>query len=396
MLPVPLSKIDETLLQRVCSEQWPETQTLEFKAVLPNSDEASRAEFRKDVCALANADGGDIVYGITELSGRAHAIRVIDGNDFEGTLRRLRQIIEARVEPRIHGIQMQHCQLSQGGFVLVVRVPRSLNSPHRCGPPHEHRFVIRTDTQTSDMTYDQLRDSFGRGASLFEKVERFCDDRVQLVESGKSPKRLSSAGWPLAIIHLVPIAGIAGQLAVDVPAIKFDHTILKITDDFSSWIRTTNLAGTVIYPYADEDGVHTYAQVFRNGSIEYALSLGYEPEGRKIVAIVGRWFGNALRDALRAYVRDAEHLGVRGAVVLSVALLKTKGTQLASTVHSISTTRIEENRLDLPKVLIDDIQGDLNIEQIIAPTLDTLYQAYGVTKNNLIDDEGRWREGNIR
>jgi hypothetical protein len=40
-----------------------ESQTLDFKFCLPGKDEPSKVEFAKDVCAFANADGGEIVFG---------------------------------------------------------------------------------------------------------------------------------------------------------------------------------------------------------------------------------------------------------------------------------------------------------------------------------------------
>lgn len=172
MLPFSLPQLTETNFLQICSEQWSESQTLEFKALLPNNDEAARHEFRKDVCALANAEGGDLIYGISEKGGLANAILPIPGNDFDGIKRRLRQILESKVEPRIHGIQFHHCSLAAGGFILILRIPSSYDGPHRFGPITEHRFAIRNDTSTSDMTYDQLRNAFGRGATLLEQGKR--------------------------------------------------------------------------------------------------------------------------------------------------------------------------------------------------------------------------------
>jgi Putative DNA-binding domain len=76
MLADRLEQIDENLLNQVCLEQWDESATLEFKAMLPQSapDDKSKQEFLKDVAALANAGGGDVVYGISEVNGKANAL----------------------------------------------------------------------------------------------------------------------------------------------------------------------------------------------------------------------------------------------------------------------------------------------------------------------------------
>jgi predicted HTH transcriptional regulator len=93
MLADRLEQIDENLLNQVCLEQWDESSTLEFKAMLPQSapDDKPKQEFLKDVAALANAGGGDIVYGISEVNGKANALLRIQeaANPVDATRRRL-------------------------------------------------------------------------------------------------------------------------------------------------------------------------------------------------------------------------------------------------------------------------------------------------------------------
>lgn len=153
MLPLPLTQLKEAFFAQICSEQWPETQTLEFKALLPLNDEDARQEFRKDVCALANAEGGDLVFGISEKIGRANAVLAIAGVDIDATKRRLRQILESKVEPRIHGIQFHAAPISSGGFVLVLRIPSSYEGPHRFGATTEHRFARRGLTRVDNVRF---------------------------------------------------------------------------------------------------------------------------------------------------------------------------------------------------------------------------------------------------
>jgi predicted HTH transcriptional regulator len=84
MLARQLGDVNEALLQSVCTEKWSESQTLEFKRVLPGTDDKSKQEFPKDICALANTGGGDVVYGIGEVKGQAdHLVPTEHVNDFE-------------------------------------------------------------------------------------------------------------------------------------------------------------------------------------------------------------------------------------------------------------------------------------------------------------------------
>ena len=70
MLTAELDRIDEALLHQICEDRVREGQ-VDFKKELPSKDERGKAEFLKDVCAFANADGGDLVYGVLDEDGRA-------------------------------------------------------------------------------------------------------------------------------------------------------------------------------------------------------------------------------------------------------------------------------------------------------------------------------------
>ena len=180
MLPGQLAAIDESLLTSACTQHWPESQTLDFKRALPGIDDKAKEEFLKDVAAFANASGGDLVYGVQEASGHAEHIVPIQivTDPVDATKRRLGQILDGGLEPRVDGMMMQPVPLAAGGYVLIVRVPASFQRPHRCRAGLHWRWPVRTDTPIVDLTYDQIRDVFDRSATIAERARRFRDERL--------------------------------------------------------------------------------------------------------------------------------------------------------------------------------------------------------------------------
>lgn len=388
MLPLTLPQLTEAFLAQVCEEQWPETQTLEFKAILPLNDEDARQEFRKDVCALANADGGDLVFGISEKVGRANAILAINGVNADATNRRLQQILESKVEPRIHGIQFHACPIATGGFVLVLRIPSSYEGPHRFGPIAEHRFPIRNDTSTTDMTYDQLRNTFGRESTLLEKAAQFRARRVSRIASGQTPRKLA-AGVIMAV-HIVPMCGLAGRANVDVAGIAASFDMLRFETD-SSWKRNANLDGVVMYPYEDPNGEDCYSQIFRNGCFEIVKNVKYDPQpGTGPAWVMGQWIGEHLKSGFQAYLTAASKMEIQGPIVLSLSLIGTAGTTLTLGSRSSTNRPIVEDQLDIPEVLIDGTSQDLDLDKITRPIMDVLYQCYGRNNCDFYDVNGKW------
>jgi predicted HTH transcriptional regulator len=65
-------------LEALHSGNVKESLTLEYKAspAIDKRDDSKKLEMARDVCAFANAEGGQIVYGMTELmfSGRSRLV----------------------------------------------------------------------------------------------------------------------------------------------------------------------------------------------------------------------------------------------------------------------------------------------------------------------------------
>ena len=176
----PLDQLDAGQLQQICAQQWQESQTLDFKSQLPTPDSRGRQEFMKDVCAMANAEGGDLVYGVSESNGAADCVVPIVSTNVDAEMRRLNQLF-AGIEPRVQGVRFKRVDVGNG-FVLVVRVPFSFDGPHRFSVNNASRFVMRNGTHTSDLTYDQLRSASDRSATLSERARRFRIDRLSMIE----------------------------------------------------------------------------------------------------------------------------------------------------------------------------------------------------------------------
>jgi hypothetical protein len=212
MLATSFDSLTPSLIQSVCEGKWPESVSLEFKRDVPGTSDRDKHELLKDICALANSEGGDIVYGVDEIDGTASELAPISAEPADALMRRLAQTIEAGLEPRVLGIRMQRIDVA-GGYVLVLRVPPSYQGPHGIKVNASRRFVMRTGTTTSDLTFDQLRMAFDRTATLADRARSFIAQRVELLTKRRSPIPLIHG--PIRALHFVPISALAGRQAID-------------------------------------------------------------------------------------------------------------------------------------------------------------------------------------
>ena len=216
MLTQSFEAVDTTLLKMVCDDAWPESSTLEFKRDAPGKADKDKLELLKDICALANSEGGDLVFGIDEVNGVAASLVPITNEPAEALTRRIIQTVESGIEPRLLGMQTKQFDID-GGYVLVLRVLPSFLGPHSFWVNSSRRFVMRTGITTIDLTFDQLRMAFDRTASLGERARTFITERNQALINNEMPKRLTPG--PILAVHFVPLSGLAGKQAPDLQAL---------------------------------------------------------------------------------------------------------------------------------------------------------------------------------
>lgn len=391
MLLERLDTLTEQRLQELCDERCPESGTLDFKRALPATGDDDRAEFLKDVCAFANSNGGDLVYGIADKNGVAERIHPITAEPADAAKRRLGQVLDARVEPRIQGLQFHPIEVT-GGYVLVLRVPASFDGPHRHQHKDFHRFVMRNGTHTSDFTYDQLRSAFDRTATLAERARQFINTRTESIIGGKIWRRMRNG--PLCVAHLVPISAMAGRTTIDVKALHSDFTAFMFSD-WGGGSRTLNLDGLVVHPgEARTEPPTAYTQIFRSGafeSVRYGGMLHIEDDAHNR-AIPSTTVTAYYREATTMFLAAAKRFGYSGPAVFRCALLQIDGYELAVGGRYSQVRKAYADRPDLllPDVWIEDIAADVDIDAILRPMMDILWQAFNVERCLEYGQDGTW------
>jgi hypothetical protein len=387
MLSSNLDDLNEPLLQQLCKERCPESGTLDFKARLPNTSDKDKSEFLKDVCALANAEGGDLVYGIDAVGGSANTVIPISTETSDAAHRRLGQVLDAGVEPRLNGIQFHPVGVS-GGYVLVVRVPPSFVGPHRYLFNNHSRFVMRIGTHTSELTYDQLRAAFDRTATLYDRALSFRDERLQAILNKHTWRPMVDG--PLCVLHLIPLLSMSGRRSVDVQSIYADYGALMF-DDWGGASRSFNLDGIVVHPPYDGKGLLAYTQVFRSGALE-AVHFGGSSFSQTQRAIPSTMVTKFYRDAIAKSVAAAKRFGYSGPAIIGAALLRVEGFELAvgGAYNLLNSTYADRPQLQLPEAWVESIESVQDVDVIARPLMDVLWQAFGLERCLDYTQEGVW------
>jgi predicted HTH transcriptional regulator len=89
---------------------------------------SDRREFLYDVSSLANASGGDLIFGIKEANGVADEVTGLTSGNANDEILRLESIIQTGIEPRIPGISTRKIPIVGRGPVIIICVQLCLFS----------------------------------------------------------------------------------------------------------------------------------------------------------------------------------------------------------------------------------------------------------------------------
>lgn len=404
MITTTWDQIDAGTLQALCDAGAPESPTLDFKRVAPlKQGEDPRNEFAKDVCAFANANGGDLVYGIATREDCADTLAPLSGESADACKRRLSEVLANHVEPRIAGVRFKDLPIDERGFALVVRVPRSFDAPHRYkvrshdGVHAHHRFVTRSDTGTLDMDYAQLRDSFGRTATLVEQARAFRATRLRLMMSEGQLLHGFEQGHPKFCVHLVPLAGLIQATAINISDVYHRHDINFAKPGGFVPQKQTNLDGLLMTGSRDAitGRIGWLVRLFRSGAMEYlaqaSSQVAAEDGGDAFIPAVAT--SREIRRVCGQLLSHARALGLEGPALLGLAGVNTARHpfRIFGNGTHYGNTLADREHLVLADHWIDELSAETDIDTAARPMLDEYWQCFGEVRCELYDEAGQWR-----
>ncbi|MBX3579876.1 MAG: putative DNA binding domain-containing protein [Rhizobiaceae bacterium] len=346
---------------------------IEFKRDMYGNSDTDRKEFLKDLSSFANSTGGHLVIGIDEDQGVAVAVTPIAG-DPDVVLQRLEQIARTGIEPRIVGIRMRAVPIAAGGFVYLIRIPRSWNPPHRVSLQNSNRFFLRSSAGAHEASAEELRAIFANGAGMNDRINSYVSDRVRKIaeDEGVVPLARGDGAESRLAIHILPFAAFNGGSQIDVSAARDIANLLQpIASNGDSRI---NFEGFMVVRTANVP--HGYTQVFRNGIIE-ATKVRVATLRENLLSIPTRSFLEPIFARLPSYVRALQALNVPPPYGVSITLIDVAGAILGIDQWGEDQYRIDRPTLILPMQVIADYGSDAAYRNAIKPAVDALWNAVG-------------------
>jgi hypothetical protein len=347
-----------------------EGRDLEFKRDLPGSTDGDLKEFLADVTSLANAQGGDLIFGIEDRGGVATAVRGIDGQTIDNTLLRLESIVRDGVEPRMT-MRMQWVSLENGRGVLVLRVPASLAAPHRIRFKNNGRFWTRNSRGKYEMDVHELRHAFTQSEAMPQRLRQLHDEAVSAAEGVDMPFALGAN--PVAVFSVMPLGLLRERRDL---ALTPEHTMLPAKTRGANSLPT--LEGILWYsPPSDGNIVRAYTLTHRTGRIDAAWAFGGTRQfqnGDEARLVWASSFEEGVTEMAVHGVGRLQSYGIDGPWVIMVTAIGIRGAAMVCQYDDLSRPAWRD-RARLPELILDRVS-----EESLLPIFRAFWFLFGMTR----------------
>jgi hypothetical protein len=380
-----LNEIDENDLRDLVTNHISEGRTIEYKKILPSMGYEQKKEFLADVSSFANAIGGDLIFGIIERNGIAHDIIGIEVINEDAEILRIENIIQSNIEPRISGVSIKAILLANSKVVIILRIRKSLSSPHVVKIEKHWRFYSRNSKGKYPLDVQEVKSAFLFSETTGDKIRNFRAERIASLYANDSPVKLDNN--PFIVLHIIPLSTFYHGKLSDISSLYGERHNLII-----EWSNTTNsrfnFDGFLVYPpiTPNTNSTFAYAQFYRNGIVEAVDAITIKlHNGRKIIPY---FYEKVIINILKNFIKYQKQLGVDPPFIVFLSFLKVFDHVIALKNNEIGNNFIDRDMLLTPDIFIEDYES--NLPQALHPLFDIIWNASGYMRSMNYDTEGNW------
>jgi hypothetical protein len=371
-------------LTQLLAQRQAEGRQLDFKRVCLGSKAEDKQALCADVSALANTEGGTILFGIDEDSaGRATAMPGIPAATVNDEILRMESTLRSGLEPPVAGVKIEPIPVDDQVSVVVLRVERSWEAPHlvKCGA--SFRMYIRENRGNRPLAEREIRAAYERSGDLLAQTQSWQTGRLAAIRARKTPVQVD--GPSLLIVQVAPVSAFATDRRIPAVALTA-HRGFRLPGA-TGWDHRHNLDGFVVW-----DGKKAYRQLFASGCMEVVTGRVCGAQG----LIASGLFEDTVIGAVNDFLKLNETLDFGFPILVSAALLGVEGMFMAVDFFNHHDLKpIDRSDLLLPEVLLREPPTSTPIA--IRAILDAAWNASSVPASpNFRADGTHPRDGTTR
>lgn len=161
-------------------------------------------EFKSDVCAFANAEGGYLIFGISDENGCAKeiiGIDIPDDNTDKFELERRNNL--NGIYPRTPYLKFHFIKLQNEKYVVIIFVKHDSFAPYTHIENESSYFMYkRSGNGKRIMSYMELKNMFNQSLSLDKEIHNYRAERIDYYKSQAETE--DSIYSRFMLLHIIP------------------------------------------------------------------------------------------------------------------------------------------------------------------------------------------------
>lgn len=356
---------EEDLRTLLNNDDFREGQFLDYKrtfdflgATDKNQKSKAKNELRNDVCAFANADGGELIVGISEKNGLASSIIPVSIDNIDKLELELRNAL-LQIQPAVPPVDFAFIHV-ENGYVVVIHIEKGMLKPYiTIEDQTTFRFFVRRGNGKEPMSYSEISNDFLHAASLATEIKRFRAERIS--------ELLEDNSGIFGVIHvipatftnpadLIPICDLCKAGKVPMP-----HQL----NQYARGRMLPNVDG-VWFPSEVEERNFQLLSFFNNGTVELKYNL-YTVTVKDEEYLVSDEFIQAIEDVVEGAAEIYKALNRNPSVYVCTSIIGCKGYwnyNNQNTIHPLPS-KVDRDRIICTPIEIKDISDAANVEEMI-------------------------------
>jgi hypothetical protein len=388
MINKNIDDITELDLQALITNSVVEGKTIEYKQELVLVTDGDKKEFLADISSFANASGGDIIYGISENKsvGIPESVKGIEIKNTDEETRKIESLIRDGVAPRISSINIKFIKLSNLKYCLIIRIPKSWNSPHQIIFKGTDKFYSRATTGKYRLDVNDLRRAFTLSEALHDKIKKFKEERISKIIANETPLSLGDSAK--IILHLIPIVSFDTGQNINLKTISQEVGLLPQIAS-NGYNSKFNFDGFLTFS-GNAAPFDSYTLLFKTGIIESVNGEYLNFHTQKEIPSVD--YEQCIVYAFKKYREAYNALNIGFPIIASLTFVGVKGYTMGLDPMRWRVTRkipIDRDILLLPDILIENFNSKPEIQ--IKEWFDGLWNACGFDGSKNYEDNGNWK-----
>ena len=296
------------------------------------------------------------------------------------------------LQPRITNVAFHAVPIATGGNVLIIRVPRSYNPPHRIIRQGSNRFWARSAAGKYEPDVNELRTLFNAGPQLAERIRDFRLDRIAKIAAANAPVLLMNRG--AVVLHIVPLSAFDQLPSLPLEQLRQDYqSFVPMGSSSANGARIT-FDGVLKTSNADQQATkhRAYVQLYRNGIVETVdTAVIAISSGSPIIS----YLDDKIINAVMKLLPDLAAVGIEPPYALLVSLIEVTGAQFNfargqnAMWFDFLSNRLDRDQYHFDEVLFEAIPATpAECAEVIRPILDQMANAGGKESSPIFDQQG--------